>query len=250
MTAPFLLRGVDLAAFAVALVARLRRGGVAVAASGPDACSCRRCVHWRRGPRTGAVLGGAAHAGESRAEDLRRLRRGLRCGVRRCRCWAWTRRARSAAAAVPPDAVGARRAGRSAAHRATAGGLPWVTRRSATAPDRPTTGAWRFPTCCRAASSRAPTSRSSGSTRSDLRLLGAWLEQATDAWPQRRSMRRELQPHGKRIDLRETMKASRSHRLGDGACSRAPGAGAVRAASCWSATSAGRCSPTRRSTCT
>jgi uncharacterized protein len=35
MTAPFLLRGVDLAAFAVALVHRLHAGGVAVSASGP-----------------------------------------------------------------------------------------------------------------------------------------------------------------------------------------------------------------------
>src|SRR3954471_21691743 len=35
MTAPLLLRGVDLAAFGVALVARLRGGGVLVSASGP-----------------------------------------------------------------------------------------------------------------------------------------------------------------------------------------------------------------------
>ena len=35
MTAPFLLRGVDLAAFAVALVNRLHTGGVVVSASGP-----------------------------------------------------------------------------------------------------------------------------------------------------------------------------------------------------------------------
>ena len=35
MTAPFLLRGVDLAAFAVALVNRLHAGGVVVSASGP-----------------------------------------------------------------------------------------------------------------------------------------------------------------------------------------------------------------------
>ena len=35
MTAPFLLRGVDIAAFAVALVDRLHAGGVAVSASGP-----------------------------------------------------------------------------------------------------------------------------------------------------------------------------------------------------------------------
>ena len=35
MNVPLLLRGVDLAAFAVALVARMRTGGVVVSASGP-----------------------------------------------------------------------------------------------------------------------------------------------------------------------------------------------------------------------
>ena len=35
MTTPYLLPGVDVAAFAVALVARLRRGGVVVSADGP-----------------------------------------------------------------------------------------------------------------------------------------------------------------------------------------------------------------------
>ena len=35
MTTPYLLRGVDIAAFAVALVDRLHSGGVAVSASGP-----------------------------------------------------------------------------------------------------------------------------------------------------------------------------------------------------------------------
>ena len=44
----------------------------------------------------------------------------------------------------------------------------------------------------------------------DLRLLGEWLEQAVAHWPRRRSLRRELHRHGKRIDLRETMKASRT----------------------------------------
>ena len=47
MTAPLLLRGVDLAAFAVALVARSAAGGVAVSASGP-AGFVRRCGTWPR----------------------------------------------------------------------------------------------------------------------------------------------------------------------------------------------------------
>lgn len=44
----------------------------------------------------------------------------------------------------------------------------------------------------------------------DLRLLGAWLEATMARWPRRRSMRFESSPHGKRIDLRATMNASRS----------------------------------------
>ena len=44
----------------------------------------------------------------------------------------------------------------------------------------------------------------------DLRLLGRWLEQSVARWPRRRSLRRELHRHGKRIDLRETMKQSRA----------------------------------------
>jgi uncharacterized protein with von Willebrand factor type A (vWA) domain len=44
----------------------------------------------------------------------------------------------------------------------------------------------------------------------DLRHIGAWLEQASANWPRRRSLRRELHRRGKRIDLRETMRASRS----------------------------------------
>jgi uncharacterized protein len=44
----------------------------------------------------------------------------------------------------------------------------------------------------------------------DLRLLGSWLESALRRWPRRRTLRFEPSRHGKRIDLRATMKASRS----------------------------------------
>ena len=43
----------------------------------------------------------------------------------------------------------------------------------------------------------------------DLRLLGSWLEGAVPRWPRRRSLRLESSPHGKRIDLRATINASR-----------------------------------------
>ena len=44
----------------------------------------------------------------------------------------------------------------------------------------------------------------------DLRLLGSWLEQATAAWPSRRTRRREVHRRGRRIDLRATMNRSRA----------------------------------------
>lgn len=44
----------------------------------------------------------------------------------------------------------------------------------------------------------------------DLRLIGSWLEQASARWPRRRSLRREPSRRGTRIDLRRTMRASRT----------------------------------------
>ncbi|WP_373167604.1 vWA domain-containing protein [Mycobacterium marinum] len=44
----------------------------------------------------------------------------------------------------------------------------------------------------------------------DLRRIGGWLESTVARWPRRRSLRFESSPHGKRIDLRATMNASRA----------------------------------------
>jgi uncharacterized protein len=44
---------------------------------------------------------------------------------------------------------------------------------------------------------------------SDLRLMGEWLERAAARWPRRRTLRREPNRHGRRIDLRQTMRAAR-----------------------------------------
>jgi len=44
----------------------------------------------------------------------------------------------------------------------------------------------------------------------DLRLLGSWLEATVTRWPRRRSLRFEPSAGGKRIDLRATMNASRA----------------------------------------
>ena len=44
----------------------------------------------------------------------------------------------------------------------------------------------------------------------DLRRIGAWLEQLSAHWPSRRSLRREVHRRGKRIDVRASMRASRT----------------------------------------
>ncbi len=44
----------------------------------------------------------------------------------------------------------------------------------------------------------------------DLHLIGTWLEHASTRWPRRRSLRRERSRRGSRIDLRQTMRASRT----------------------------------------
>ena len=206
MTAPLLLPGVDLAAFAVALVAQVRAAGVAVAASGPAgfvqalrqlAPRSRSELYWAArltlvnrvedltafDAAFDAVFG---HAGVGLDPPARRLQRGaavapapgLRTGDGPALDGRW--------AAVGHPTLGSRHDGR----------IP-TTRR-------------RYPTCCQAGSSPAPTSRSSNSMQATSPCWATWMEQATGRWPQRRSMRREASRHGNRIDLRETIKASRT----------------------------------------
>ena len=68
MTAPFLLRGVDVSAFAVALVAKLRGGGVVVSADGP-ATLVQAMRHLAPQSRT-ALYWAARLTLVNRAEDL------------------------------------------------------------------------------------------------------------------------------------------------------------------------------------
>jgi uncharacterized protein with von Willebrand factor type A (vWA) domain len=205
MTAPLLLPGVDLAALAVGLVARMRAAGVTVAASGPSLFvqALRRLE-----PRSRTGLYWAARLTlVNRVDDLaafdaafdavfgdagvgleppaRRLQRG------------------GPAASVPGVRTGD-------GPPLEADGLPWVTRPSvistAERPDKAVAIPDVLPSRIVARADEPFEQFDAG----DLRLLGTWLEQAMGRWPQRRSMRREVSRHGKRIDLRETMKASRS----------------------------------------
>jgi uncharacterized protein with von Willebrand factor type A (vWA) domain len=199
-----LLRGVDLAAFAVGLVARLRAGGVVVSASGPTAFvqALRRLA-----PRSRRELYWAARLTlVNRMEDLGAFDAVFEAvfadavlgldpaGLRHSQA--------TATASVP--AVGGRRGG------VDADALPWSTLPSSmTAADPHDVGVAVPDVLPSRIVARAdePFDRFDPD---DLRLLGSWLERATARWPRRRSLRRELNRHGKRIDLRQTMNAARA----------------------------------------
>ncbi|WP_039805106.1 vWA domain-containing protein [Nocardia araoensis] len=204
MTRAALLRGVDLAAFAVAVVARLRRGGVAVAPSGPALF----VQAWRRmAPRSRTELYWAMRLTlVDRMQDLAAFDAVFATvfadavlGVDPA----------SRTHGLPAERASAPGAGGGAPSR-HGGDVPWVTPRSAIGVDRSTDDQGvalpdvlpsRF-----AARDQEPFARFDPD---DLRTIGAWLEQAAALWPQRSSTRRESHPHGKRIDFRATMNDSR-----------------------------------------
>jgi uncharacterized protein len=203
MTVPVLLRGVDLAAFAVALVARLRAGGVVVSPGGPAGFVQ---ALGQLAPRSRTELYWAARLTlVNRAEDLAAFNSvfdaafaddvvGLDPGARHHQ---------PGSAASAPGL-------RQADGPALDAGLPWATRpASMTAAEDPETGSAVPDVLPSRIVARAHEPFDQFNPE-DLRLLGAWLEQAMARWPHRRSLRRELHPHGKRVDLRKTMNASRS----------------------------------------
>ncbi|MGV0836303.1 vWA domain-containing protein [Mycolicibacterium thermoresistibile] len=201
-----LLRGVDLAAFAVALVGRLRAAGVAVSADGPAVFvqAMRRLAPRDRGQ----LYWTARLTLVNRADDLSSFDAVFAAvfadatlgvdppSLHRPPPGAPVVPAPAAAAGGPPI---------------QANGLPWATRPAvvSAAEDHGTETPTAVPDLLPSrivARADEPFERFDPA---DLRLLGGWLEQAVAAWPQRRSMRREIHPHGKRIDLRETLRASR-----------------------------------------
>lgn len=204
MTGPPLLRGVDLAAFAVALVAALRRGGVVVAASGPAGFVAALGVLV---PGTRTELYWAARLTlVNRAEDLDAFDAvfgavfadavlGLDPAARK----------QVSGIAIGPEAgaPGGDRAG------GGAGSLPWATPAAPTRAIRRDDVRIAVPEVLPShlvARADEPFDRFDAD---DLRAVGAWLEQAVDRWPARRSLRHKPHPHGKRVDLRETMRRSR-----------------------------------------
>ncbi|WP_156688489.1 vWA domain-containing protein [Mycobacterium sp. Marseille-P9652] len=206
MSGPALLRGVDLAAFAAALVVRLRGAGVPVPADGPG----NFVQALRRLPpdSTSALYWAARLTLVNRVDDLA----------------AFDAVFAAAFGTAPPDGAPTREpplplpgpktpaAGvlRRPGGRAGAdASLPWTTPVVAGREDDgaasllvPDVLPGRL-----AGLADRPFDRFDAD---DLRLLGAWLEATVTRWPRRRSMRLEASACGKRVDLRATMNASRA----------------------------------------
>jgi uncharacterized protein with von Willebrand factor type A (vWA) domain len=202
MNPPLLLRGVDLAAFAVALVARLRGAGVVVSASGPAGFvqAMSQLV-----PRTRSeVYWSARLTLVNRVEDLDAFDTVFNAAFGDAVLGLDPPARRRQGSVAPAADLGGR-----GARARDAGGVPWATRSgSMTATERSgTVGVPDVLPSRLVARVDEPFDRFNAD---ELRLLGLWLEQAMGRWPRRRSLRRELNLHGKRVDLRETMKASRS----------------------------------------
>lgn len=204
---PPLLRGVDLAAFAAAMVARLRGAGVAVSGSGQASFvqalrhlvpNTRTELYWATRltlvnrmedlPVFEAVVGeifGSVQPGDTRTPESVLPIAGPK----------------TPAAGILVPAV------RSSGGEAES--VPWATR-SPAASDDGGGASVQLPDLLPSRLAALADEPFDEFDSEDLRLLGSWLESSVQHWPRRRSMRIESSPHGKRIDLRATMKASRS----------------------------------------
>ncbi len=205
MTAPLLLRGVDVSAFAVALVAKLRGGGVVVSADGP-ATLVQAMRHIAPQSRT-ALYWAARLTLVNRAEDLPAFDAVFDAifadAVLGLDPPALKRGPRPPAAPAPGVAGGD-------SGSSDGGGLPWTT--------LPTSiSAAEFAETSIAVPDTLPSRLVARADEpfdrfdeDDLRRIGTWLEQLSTRWPRRRTMRREVHRRGKRIDVRESMRSSRT----------------------------------------
>jgi len=205
MSRPLLLRGVDAAAFAAALVVRLRGAGILVSASGPAIFvqALRQLV-----PQTRSELYWAARLTlVNRLEDLAPFDSVFSATFgdapmgAQSSGWHPAARREVEAAGKPAQDAPTR----------PAATLPWSTRptRMVVLADGdaadvavPDPLPSRF-----VARAEEPFDRFDPE---DLRLLGSWLAASVARWPRRRSMRLEPSRHGKTIDLRRTMNDSRA----------------------------------------
>lgn len=203
MSTPALLRGVDLAAFAAALVARLRSAGVLVSASGQTTFvqalqqlaprdrsslywAARLCLVNRRDELNtfDAVFAAVFGTGTPDGPDRPSL---PLPGPR-----------------TPAAGIVQRGGSRSGAATQR---LPWATGTTGESDGDAGVQLPEFAPSRIAALTDEPFDQFDPD---DLRLLGEWLQQSLPHWPTRRSLRSRSSPHGKRIDLRATINASRT----------------------------------------
>jgi uncharacterized protein with von Willebrand factor type A (vWA) domain len=207
VSGPLLLRGVDRAALAVALVAKLRNAGVVVSASGP-AGFVAALDHLL--PRSRRELYWAARLTlVNRAEDLpifdtviSALLADAVLGLDPP-----SRKAGPGGAAASVPGVN-----RTQGSTLDGGGLPWTTRpMSITASEfGASEHAVSVPDVLPSQLSARADEAFETFDDAELRLIGSWLEHASARWPRRRSLRREHHRRGSRIDLRHTMRAART----------------------------------------
>ena len=203
---PLLFRGVDLAAFSAGLVARLRDSGVAVSASGQATfVQALQCLT----PHTTSELYWAARLTlVNRSEDLGAFDAVLREVFGSIQ--PGDTRSPESVLPIPGPKTPATGIVQPAGSAAGAGTekLPWATSTASdqnVAADANVVRPDLLPSRI-AALADEPFEQFDPD---DLRLLGSWLEGAVPRWPRRRSLRFEPSRHGKRIDLRATMNASR-----------------------------------------
>lgn len=204
MTMPYVLRGVDVSALAVALVANLRGAGVLVSAEGP-ATLVQAMGHIAPQSRT-ALYWSSRLSLVNRAEDLRAFDAVFAAIFDD----AFAGRQIQPEDRRPLPSGNPRQAGRGNDSGSDGDGLPWTTLPTSMRAAEPTDGGVAVPDVLPSRLVARADESFDRFDEDDLRRIGSWLEQLAARWPRRRSLRRELRRRGKRIDVRESMRASRT----------------------------------------
>ncbi len=202
---PYVLRGVDVAAFAVALVANLRAAGVVVSADGP-ATFVTAMGHIP--PRSRAALYWVARLTlVNRVEDL-----GAFDAV-----FAAIFDDAFAGRLIQPEDRGSlptgapvQGVGGHGAASSEADGLPWATLPSSIRATESSAEAVVIPDTLPSTLAACVDESFDRFDEDDLRRIGTWLERLSAHWPRRRTMRQALHRSGKRIDVRQSMRGSRA----------------------------------------
>ncbi|NKZ14818.1 VWA domain-containing protein [Mycolicibacterium septicum DSM 44393] len=199
-----LLRGADLAAFAVALVDRLRAGGVTVSAVGPS--TLVQAMHELVPAARSRLYWAARLSLVTRVEDLPAFDAVFDAVF--------------ADAVLGLDPPGLKRSSLSsttpAQSSAAAAGetadadLPWTTRPASVAAAAGSPDGRALPDLMPSWLAARADEPFEQFDSDELRRIGAWLEGAEARWPRRRTLRRRRHPAGRRVDLRETIRASRT----------------------------------------